>query len=128
MEILELSVPFGRGTPSFSCIPLSQCKRREVCCKERLHVTVFGKNAILSPERALNTINITVFRTCFQPFLCGAILGLVKSHGVPSTTLSSSIGFVIVKNTDCLPLLRLRPPGINTLLIMEFISLAFPTW
>ena len=51
--------------------------------------------------------------------LCGAILGLVKSHGVSSIPLSSSIGFVIVKNTDCLPLLRLRPPGINPFLIMH---------
>ena len=27
---------------------------------------------------------------------------------------TSSIGFTVVKNTVCLPLLRLFPPGINT--------------
>ena len=30
-----------------------------------------------------------------------------------------------MKNTACLPLLRLFPPGIDTFLIMEFNSLAF---
>ena len=32
-------------------------KRRAVCRRERLHVTVFGETAILSPERALNCTN-----------------------------------------------------------------------
>ena len=36
----------------------------------------------------------------------------------------SSIGFTEVKNTACLPLLKLFPPGINPFLIMKFNSLA----
>ena len=59
-------------------------------------------------------------------FLYGAILGLVKSHGVPPIPSSSAIGFTAVKNTDCLHFLRL-PPGINPCPIIEFNSLAFPT-
>ena len=38
------------------------------------------------------------------------------------------IGFTAVKNTDCLSLLRLFPPVISPLLIMERISKAFPMW
>ena len=64
----------------------------------------------------------------FSSFFYGAILGFVKSHGVSSKQLSSSIGFTTVKNTDCLPLLRLCPPSINPLLIVECIPLTFPTW
>ena len=41
---------------------------------------------------------------------------------------SSSIGFTVVQNTACLPLLKFFPPGINPFLIIEFTSLAFPTW
>ena len=37
-------------------------------------------------------------------------------------------GFMAVKNTDCLSLLRLFPPGTSPLLIMECISKAFPMW
>ena len=39
---------------------------------------------------------------------------------------TSSIGFNVDKNTVCLPLLRLVPPGINPFLLMEFNSFAFP--
>ena len=81
----------------------------EVCCTERLRVIVFDKIAILV-------------------FLYGAILGLSKSHRLSSMLWSSSIGFTAVKNTDCLSLLRLLPSGINPLLIVECISLIFPTW
>ena len=97
MAILELSVLLCGAPPSFSHIPLSQCKRRALCRRERLHVTPFGKMAVIPPERALNCTYI--------PYVVyGAILGLVKSHGVSSIPLSSSVGFVRVKNTDCLPL------------------------
>ena len=41
---------------------------------------------------------------------------------------TSSIRFIEVKNTACLPLLRLFPSGINQFLIIEFNALAFPTW
>ena len=64
----------------------------------------------------------------FQVLLYGTILGIVKSHEVSSTQCSSSIGFTIVKNTDCLPRLRFCPPRINPLLIVECTSLTFPTW
>ena len=40
----------------------------------------------------------------------------------------SSIGFTVVKKTACLPPLRLVPHGIDTFLIIEFNSFAFPTW
>ena len=58
--------------------------------------------------------------------LCGASLGFVKSRGVSPIPSPSSIGFTVVKNTACLPLLRLFPPGINPFLIVEFHSLAVP--
>ena len=54
----ESSVPFGTAPPLFSCIPLSRCKRRAVCCGEQLHVTLFGEIAILSLERALSCTGI----------------------------------------------------------------------
>ena len=40
---------------------------------------------------------------------------------------TSSIGFTVVKNTACLPLLRLFPPGVNPF-ILEFNSFGFPAW
>ena len=54
VAILELSEPFGKAPPSFSYIQLSQCKLQVVCCRERLHVTVFGKIASFSRERISN--------------------------------------------------------------------------
>ena len=54
MAILELSEPFGKAPPSFSYIPLCQCNLQVVCCRERLHVTVSGKIASFSRERASN--------------------------------------------------------------------------
>ena len=64
----------------------------------------------------------------FRVFLNGAILGFVKSRGVSPILFPSSIGFTVVKNTACLPLFRLFPPGSNPFLIMEFNPLAFPAW
>ena len=59
-----------------------------------------------------------------------AILELSEPVGgaPPVFSYSSSIGFIVVKNTACLPLLRLFPPGVNPFLIIEFNSLAFPKW
>ena len=54
----EVSELFGRAHHEFSYLPLSQCKLQVVCCGERLHVTVFGKIASLSLERASNCTNI----------------------------------------------------------------------
>ena len=68
VAILELSVLLGRAPPSFSCIPLSQCKRRAVCRRERLHVTVFVKIVILSPERALSCTNVPCFEEVSKYF------------------------------------------------------------
>ena len=127
MALLELSVPFGITHSLPSCIILSRCKPLVVCCRGRLRATVFGKIAILSLEQVSNCTNIQYFHEV-SSFLYGATLGFVKSHGVSSKQLSSSIGFTTVKNTDCLPLLRLCPPGINPLLIVECIPLTFPTW
>ena len=108
MAILELSKPFGRAHPLFSCIPLPQCNLQVVCSGERLHVTVFGKTASLSLERASNcTCLLYSGRKRFQVFMYGVILGFVKSHGVSPIQYSSSIGLTIVKNTAFLPLLRL---------------------
>ena len=53
----ESSVLVRTAHPSFSCIPLSRCKRRAVRRRERLHATLFGKTAILSLERASNRTN-----------------------------------------------------------------------
>ena len=58
----EASEPSGRAHLGFSYIPLSQCKLQVVCCGERLHVTVFGKIASLSLERASNCIKILNFQ------------------------------------------------------------------
>ena len=74
MGILGLRVPFGIAPPSSSYIPLSQCKLQVVCCRERLHVTVFGKNASLSLEQASNCTNIPYFEgvskySCMERFL-----------------------------------------------------------
>ena len=67
VAILELSVFWGRAPPSFSCIPLSQCKCRAICRGERLHVTVFGKIAILSPWASFST-NIQCFEEMYKYF------------------------------------------------------------
>ena len=105
----ESSVPFGIAYPSSSCIPLSLCKQMAVCRRERLHATSSGKTAILSLERVSNCTNFLCYDEVSKSFCMEQILGFVKSHEVSSTQFSSSIGFTIVKNTDCLPRLRLRP-------------------
>ena len=74
MVILELSEPFGRAHPVFSCIPLSRWKLQVVCRRERLHVTAFGKTARLSLGRASNCITILYFDgvskySCMERFL-----------------------------------------------------------
>ena len=56
------------------------------------------------------------------------ILGFVRSHGVSPKPYTSSIGFMVVKKTACLPLLLLVPPGIYPFLIIEISSFAIPTW
>ena len=112
----------------FSYISLSQCKLHAVCCGERLHVTVSGTFASLSLVRASNCTNIPYFEGVSK-YSCTE-RSLVSSSHVKFSPIQfpSSIGFTIVKNTACLPLLRLFPPGINPFLIKEFTSLAFPTW
>ena len=57
----------------------SQYKSQVVCCRERLRVIVFDKNAILSSERALNCTQYTVFWWGLQVFLYG-----VRSLACPS--------------------------------------------
>ena len=52
VALSESSEPSGRAHPEFSYMPLSQCKLQAVCCRERLHVTVFGKIGDLSLGRA----------------------------------------------------------------------------
>ena len=43
VALSELNEPSGRAPPLFSYIPHSQCELQVVCCRERLHVTAFGK-------------------------------------------------------------------------------------
>ena len=119
----ELSAPSGRAPSEFSYIPLSQCKLQAVCCRERLHVTVSGKNC----KPFLSELQIApmyCILTRFPSTLYGAILGFVKWRGVSLIPYTSSIGFTAVKRTACLRLLRLFPSGINPFLIVEFNSFA----
>ena len=117
MAFSELSAPSGGAHPEFSYMPLCQCKLQAVYCRERLHATVFGKMASLSLERASNYTKILYFEGVSKYFLYGAILGFVRSHGVSPMSYPSSIGFNVVKNTACLPLLRhsVNPFGNSTL-------------
>ena len=117
----ESSVPSGIAHPSSSCIPLSRCKQLVVCRGGRLHATLSGKTSILSLERVSNRINILYSDEVFQVFC-------VEQSLPCQVAWSFLLGFTIVKNTDCLPRLRLCPPGINPLLIIECTSLTFPTW
>ena len=128
VAIMELTVLSGRAPPSFSYVPLSQCKRRAVFRRERLHVTVFGKIEDLSLGRASNCTKLPYFESVSKCSCMARSLVSSRSRGVSPIPFSQSIGFTVVKNTASLLLLRLFPPGINPLLIMEFISLAFPTW
>ena len=128
VALLESSEPSRRAPPVFSYIPLSQCKLQVVCCRERLHVTSFGKKCKPFSWASFKLHQNAVFWRRFQVFLYGAILGFVRSHGVSPMPCTSSIGFTEVKKTACLPLLKLVPPGFNSFLIIEFDSFAFPTW
>ena len=51
VALSELNEPSGGAHLVSSYVPLSQCKRQVVCCRERLHVTALGKIASLSLER-----------------------------------------------------------------------------
>ena len=70
VALSELSAPSGGSFPEFSCIPLSQCKLLAVCWRERLHVTVTGKIASLSLERASNCTNILYIEGVSKFLLC----------------------------------------------------------
>ena len=61
VALSELSEPSGRAHPEFSYVQLSQCKLQAVYCRERLHVTAFGKIASLSLWRASNCTKIQYF-------------------------------------------------------------------
>ena len=63
VALSELTELFGGAHPVSSYIPLSQCKLQVVCCRERLRVTVFGKIASHSLERASNCTNIPYFES-----------------------------------------------------------------
>ena len=126
----ESSVPFWYSS-SFvfmhTTLSMQTAGNVSVMCRGgRLHATLFGKTAILSLQRVPHRTNILCSDEVSKYFLYGTILGFVKSREVSPTQFSSSIGFTIVTNTDCLPLLRLCPPGINPLLIVECTSLTFP--
>ena len=126
--LLKASEPFGRAPLVFSYIPLSQRKLHVVCSRERLHVTVFVKKCKPFSRANFKLHQSSVFWRRLQVFLYGAILGFVGSRGSSPMRFSSSIGFTAVKNTACLPPLRRFPPGISPFLIIEFNSLASPTW
>ena len=121
VALSELSEPFGRAHPEFSYMPLSQCKLEAVRCRERLHVTVFGK--ILGLHIALKTQN----KVRFQVFLSDAILGL-RSHGF-TMPLTSSMGSIARKKTACLSwrtqivFLFWGLSGTNQILLIELTSL-----
>ena len=76
VALSELSEPSLRARPVFSYIPLSQCQLQVVCCRERLHVTAFGKIADLSRKQAPKCTKILHVGSSFHVFLCGMILGL----------------------------------------------------
>ena len=63
VALSELSKPSGRAHPVFSHIPHSRCKLQVVCCRERLHVTVFGKTAGLSLEQGLICTKILYYES-----------------------------------------------------------------
>ena len=94
----ELSELSGRAHPVFSYVPLSQIKLQAVCCRERLHVTVFGKLASLSLERASNCTKIPYFESVSK-YSC-MVRYQVSSDRVEfhPTPYASSIGFTVVKN------------------------------
>ena len=104
------------------CRPLPQYKSQVVCCGERLRVIVFDKFAILSSERALNcTQNRILMRSPSVFVWCDRWLVQVASNFFRAVIIVHRIH--CSENTDCLSPLRLFPPGINPLLIIECISL-----
>ena len=129
VALAELSEPSGRAPPVSSHFPLSLCKLQELCCGDRLHATLFGKIASLSLERASNCTQILFFLKAFPSILVWRDPWFRQVAWCFSHTISIiSIGFTVVKNTACLPFLRLFPPGIIPFLFMECNSLAIPTW
>ena len=78
----------------------------------------------LALGRASNCTNIPYFEGVSK-YSCMA-RSLVSSDR--AEFLPCHIHFTAVKNTACLSVLRLFPPGINPFLIIEFNSLAFPSW
>ena len=124
----ESSVPFGIAHPSSSCIPLSRCKQLGVCRGERVRATLFGKTAILSRERVSNCTNVLSSDEVSNYSCMDQSLALSSRTKFPPYNFHLPSGSLYVKNTDCLPRLRLCPPGINPLLITECTSLTFPTW
>ena len=77
-----------------------------VVCRTGRLCALSGKTAIFFLERFSNS-SILVMFPCIvawnNPWL-------FKSHEVSCTQVSSFFGFTVVKNTDCLPRVGLRPP------------------
>ena len=98
VALSELSEPSGRAHPKFSYIPLSQCELQAVCCgRERLHVTVSGKIAIISLEQSSNCTTIQYFEGVSK-YIC-----MARSLVSPDRMELLPYPFV-VKKTICLPL------------------------
>ena len=82
---LGIGIHCGITPPSSSCIPLSLYKSQVVCCRQRLRVIVFDKNAILASERTLNCTNTLYFDEVSKYFCIErSLLGLSKSQRISS--------------------------------------------
>ena len=125
---LESSEPYGRTPPVFTYIPLSQCKLQVMCCRERLHVTSFGKKMQAFLLSELQIAPKCCILKAFPGILVWSDSWFLQVARGFSIQFSSSIGFTLVNNIACLPLLRLVPSGFNPFLITEFISFTFATW
>ena len=110
VALSEWSALLDRAPPSFSYIPLPRRKRLDKCVVEN---DCMWQSLVKLQSFPLSELQIApIYRILKVSKSCVTERSLAWSSrsGVSSTSLSSSIGFVIVKNTDCLPLMRLRHP------------------
>ena len=82
-----------------------------------------------SPERAFNCTNIQCFEEvskCFR--MERSLVWSSRMESVSPTPFSSAIKFVIVKNNRLSLPIETSSSRNQSILIIEFISLTFPTW
>ena len=101
-------------------------------CKQCVGENNFVRSSLVKLQSSLLSVLKIAPKYCIvmrSPSISyGAILACDKSQRVFTKPSWLSIGFTTLKNTACLPVLRVTPPGIKPGFTTDLNFFPFPTW